>query len=436
MDGQRDVSCQEAPTLRPSALSRSNLSSALLAGYPLVFASRPFRTLFVVLLLGGTAAGMALAYVSVWAADAFEIGPRAVGTLFVASGLTGAVANPLIGLLSDRLGWRRGLVIGQLAIAALAFLGYTQARSYEVAIGLVALSGLGILGIVLAMVNDLVRALPESERRSATRVLAAERTAWSIGIILGPAVAAGIVAVAGQIRPVFVAAALFQVAAIVAVLQVRPSESQTGGPNSPRDQSAGGVPIPIFALAALVAALVLVALPAQTRNMYLPLFVTSVLGVAPSLVGPLFTVTAVCAVAAMPYVGGFADRFGSERLLYAGCVVGAAYCALQTVAVTYVPTLAIQALLGFGIALWSTTSLIYLQQLLPTRTGVAGGIYVATQQFTPVPAGLLLGPLAESSGIPSAFVATAGLSFVALAPLVLAHGALKRASSATTEAAG
>ena len=92
-------------------------------------------------------------------------------------------------------------------------------------------------------------------------------------------------------------------------------------------------------------------------------------------------------------------------------------------------------LIGFGIALWSTSSLIYLQRLLPGRAGMAGGLYVATQQFTPVVSGLLLGPIAESRGIPAAFVATAALGAVALillagCPSVARHALAARSSSA------
>jgi predicted MFS family arabinose efflux permease len=80
--------------------------------------------------------------------------------------------------------------------------------------------------------------------------------------------------------------------------------------------------------------------------------------------------------------------------------------------------------IGFGIALWSTATLIYLQRLMPGRAGMAGGLYVAVQQVTPVLSGLLLGPIAETSGIAAAFATTAALGVVALALLAVAHRAL------------
>jgi MFS family permease len=170
--------------------------------------------------------------------------------------------------------------------------------------------------------------------------------------------------------------------------------------------------------------LIMIMLPSQTRNMYLPLFVTQVLGEAPGTVGPLFTINACVAVITMPYVGAAADRFGSQRIMYVGALAGAVYCILQSLATTYTQTFVIQMLVGFGIALWSTAALIYLQRLMPENAGMAGGLYVATQQFTPVISGLLLGPVAEVSGIPMAFAITGVCSLAALALLAVGHRAL------------
>jgi MFS family permease len=437
MGGRRSA----RPRSRPGAISLNErstsasagapglarLGGALLAGYPLVFARSQFRALFLVLLLAGTASGMAMAYVAVWANETFGIGPQAVATLFVVSGLVGAAGNPLIGLLSDRFGWRRRLIVGQLALTSLAYLGYTQAMTYTAALLLVAFSGFGVMGLVLAMVNDLVRALPEDERRDAVRILSAERTAWSIGIILGPAAAAAIVTATGGTRPVFVAAALVQCLAAAMVSRVRATSGARRATGKTPDVKDSPTRWPrTVPLVALVAGLVLVLLPAQTRTMYLPLFVTGVLREPAGAVGPLFTLNAFVAVLTMPHVGSLAERFGAQRVLYLSILVGVVYCLLQSAAVTYSQTVAIQMLVGFGIALWSTSSLIYLQHLLAGRAGAAGGLYVATQQLTPVLSGLLLGPIAEAHGIPAAFAATAALGAVALVLMVSAHRALGR----------
>ena len=171
-------------------------------------------------------------------------------------------------------------------------------------------------------------------------------------------------------------------------------------------------------------ALVLIMLPTQTRTMYLPLFVTTLLREPPGMVGPLFTVTAVVATMTMPHIGAAADHFGAQRVLYLGSIVGFAYCILQAASATYPQILACQLLIGFGIALWSTSALIYLQQLMAGQAGIAGGLYVAVSQITPLLGGALIGPIAEGLGIPAAFGATAILSLVALLLLARAHRSL------------
>lgn len=385
--------------------------------------------LFLVLLVSGTAAGMALAYTAVWASESFSIGPQAVAILFVVSGLTGVIINPLLGLLSDKIGHRRYLIAGQLVLTSIAYLGYTQATTYEMALGLVAVSGLGVMGVVLAMVDDLVGGIPEVSRGEVAQILAAERTGFSIGIILGPAIAAAIVSLTGGTHAVFVTAAVIQVAACGLVFKA-PEKVSPGRPRRPATTTTAGVstraPGRKVGMGVFLVGLMLLMLPAQTRNMYLPLFVTRVLGEAPGTVGPLFTLNACVAVITMPYVGVASDRIGAHRLLYIGACAGAAYCLAQSVAGTYGQTLAIQMMVGFAIALWSAASLIYLQRLMPENAGMAGGLYVAVQQFTPVVSGLILGPVAEGAGIPMAFAVTGGLSLVALALLVLGHGILTK----------
>src|SRR5205085_6845604 len=136
----------------------SGTQRALLAGYPDVFGDRVFRRLFLILLTAGSAQGMVTSSASVWAASTFGLGPQGVAMLYVVSGIVGAIGNPLIGLLSDRIGRRRPFVIGQLVVCSLALLGYTQAHSYELALFLVAFSGFGVMGLSLTSVADAARA--------------------------------------------------------------------------------------------------------------------------------------------------------------------------------------------------------------------------------------------------------------------------------------
>lgn len=369
---------------------------------------------------------MSLAYTSVWASQTFGLGPQAVALLFVVSGAVGAVGNPLIGLGSDRLGQRAPFVVGQLIICAMALVGYTVATSYAAALVLVAFAGFGVMGLALTMVGDVVRARPELAGLRGLRILSTERTAWAMGIIVGPAAAAAIVSTSGQVKPVFAAAALVQlVAALLALRARRVAEP----PGRERDRGGEAVRPPwprrrLGALGILVVGLVFVALPAQARNIYVPLFITQVLGQPNEAVGPAFTINASVAVIAMPTMGQLADRLGAHRVLYMGIAVGFVYCTLQGLATSYLATLLIQMLIGLQISLWSTAGLIYLQQLLPDRAGIAGGLYLTVTQVTPIVSGLLLGPIAQGYGVPAAFSTTAWLLILSAALITAAHGRL------------
>jgi MFS family permease len=370
---------------------------------------------------------MAMSYTSVWAAETFGLGPQGVAMMFVVSGAAGAVGNPLLGFLSDRAGARRPFVVGQLVVTGLAYVGYAFAQQYEVGLALVAFSGFGIMGMSLASVGDHVRSEPRLGGPVGLRVLSTERTAWAMGIIVGPATAAVIVTLADGVSPVFVVAALIHAAAALLALlghEPRPrSGSLTGAPTAPV-WSLGRW----GALALLVVGLILLTLPGQTRNTYLPLFITQVLGEPRGLVGPAFALNAMTAVLVMPHMGSLASRIGAQRVLLIGAGTGFLYCALQSMSTAYLSTLFIQALIGISISLWSTASLIYLQALMPDRTGMAGGLYLTVFQITPIVAGLVLGPIAENRGVPAAFSTTAGMVLVSLAVVSLAHRLLTAGS--------
>jgi MFS family permease len=372
---------------------------------------------------------MVTSYTSVWAASTFGLGPQGVAMLYVVSGIVGAIGNPLIGLYSDRIGRRRPFVVGQLVVCSIALLGYTQAHSYEMALFVVAFSGFGVMGLSLTSVADAARARGDLEPTTVLRILSTERTAWAMGIIVGPAVAAAIVTLTGEdLRPIFVGAAGLQLLAAAWAWSLRESPPTATtraarlGAQWPRGRQA--------ALALLVLGMIFLALPAQTRNMYMPLFVTQVLGQPFAAVGPAFTINAFTAVLIMPHVGALSSRIGAQRVLYLGIGVGFVYCTLQSVATTYLVTLLIQCLIGVTISLWSTGALIYLQQLMPDRSGAAGGLYLTVQQLTPVLSGLVLGPIAEQYGIRATFSTTAALLLVSAGILIVAHRAVARPRAA------
>ena len=136
---------------------------------------------------------MALAYTAVWASDVLMLGPQAVGFLFVISGIAGAIGNPLIGILSDRIGRRRPFVIVQLIASGCAMFGYVLTTDYAIALFLVAFSGFGVMGLVLTNVGDILKSRSDFSGGRRLAILSTERAAWAMGIIIGPAAAALIV---------------------------------------------------------------------------------------------------------------------------------------------------------------------------------------------------------------------------------------------------
>lgn len=364
---------------------------------------------------------MALAYTAVWASDVLMLGPRAVGFLFVISGIAGAIGNPLIGMFSDRIGRRKPFIIVQLIASSCAMLGYVFTTNYAIAMFLVAFSGFGIMGLVLTSIGDILKTRVDLTGGRRLAVLSTERAAWAMGIIVGPALAALVVSLTEDVRLVFLGGSVLQIISVWLALGMRensamPHSRVTSSLNTP-DWTLGRKAGLFF----VVIGLIFVALPSQTRNIFVPLFITKVLFQPQSAVGPAFTINAITAVIAMPFLGALSNRIGAQRVLYMGILAGFIYCALQSVATSYPFALAIQIFIGLNIALWSTAGLFYLQQLLPDRGGTAGGLYLTVQQITPILTGLILGPIAEIYDIRTVFQVVAGAVLISAFLLVPAH---------------
>ncbi len=157
-----------------------------------------------------------------YVAQHFGAGGFVVGTLLTTSAVAGAVAAPIWGSLSDRLGRKRIVLISQ----AISLAGYVVlALSHSLALLFVARGvagfGSGGVGVTQSFIADIT---PDDQRERAYAIFGA---VFGLAIVLGPVVGGSLIGY-GFWAP-FAAAALFEAIAIAMALRFLPALGASAG---------------------------------------------------------------------------------------------------------------------------------------------------------------------------------------------------------------
>lgn len=165
--------------------------------------NRELAPMFVVLLLSQIAASALSPIIAPYARSL--LGPdshwvaTAAGAAIAATGFAGLLSSPLLGRHSDRIGYRKTLLISILGVALFTL---PQALSHSIWLFIVLRSGVGIfLGGILPAANAWIGRLYPREQRG--RVFGLASAATSFGNFLGP-LTGGIVAAHFGIPTVFI----------------------------------------------------------------------------------------------------------------------------------------------------------------------------------------------------------------------------------------
>ncbi|HEY8477894.1 MAG TPA: MFS transporter, partial [Chloroflexota bacterium] len=206
------------------------LNSPLAHGFALTFARPVYRTIFLVLLALGTNAGIFLSYTSLWARTVLDATPGLASVLFLAYGLAGSVGNTLLGIWSDRLRRRVPLIVGSTATASLAVASMAFIPSFPLAVVACALAGVNAFSPTLALASDHVRHDASLPSATAPVVIATERMAWSLGILIGPAIAAALLALTASFPSLYLTGALCIASGTLLALHLEDAPGTTGAP--------------------------------------------------------------------------------------------------------------------------------------------------------------------------------------------------------------
>lgn len=339
---------------------------------------------------------------------AFGLGNTGAGAVVSVVWLTYAVMQFPAGALVDRLGERRLLAESVLAAAA-GVGGIAVAPSLAPFVLACAVFGFGTGLFGTSRATVLARAFPENDGAAFGVVLGA----GSVGAALLP-VAGTYVAVRAGWRAAFAFAVPAYLLLGAALWRAVPPRERTAGERTLRaDASRVAAEIRRGPVVVAVAGIGLMLFVFQGLSAFLPTYLVSVKGLAPTTAGTLFAFLFVVGAVVQSIAGRLADRAGHHRVLLATTAVSV----LPLVALPLVEGVAglavVSAAIGIRLGVAPVSNAYIIAVLADEVEGTAWGL-LRTGFFVVGSTGsVVVGYLADRGLFNAAFVGLAGLTLVA-----------------------
>jgi MFS transporter, SET family, sugar efflux transporter len=319
----------------------------------------------------GVSTAVVLPFLSLFLSTEVRAGPAKVAFFLVAAPLSGVVVGMLLGRLSDRRAIRRTLLI-TAALAGAAGMELTAfVRQYWILLGL-AVTVTALAGTMFPQTFAYARqVLQRDDPARAAMGISAMRTVFSVAWVAGPPLAA-VLLNAGGFRYVYsTAAAMYLVAALVAIFWLDEVGAAPQVPADAQDALTGGRIVVLLTGTAFT----LLMCPLTLAVQALPLFIDRNLGGQPSEAG---LILGLCAALEIPFIlalGALSTRVPVRRLLYGGAACGILYYGLATTASNVALLFVAQPLNALFIAAVTGVGITYVQDMLPGQPGRASTLH-------------------------------------------------------------
>ena len=340
-----------------------------------------------------------------------------VGLVSAVSAAPRSFTGPLTGYLTDRFG-RKWFVILGAVIHIVALIGQFNSTAYLQYFLMELLAGLGI-GAWMTSSNALMADYTQLATRG--RAVALRQTSSRAGTLMGPLVA-GLVAVVGDLRDVFLFIAACKVAVIiVTLLWVRDSRAAARSEPKP---AGGGIAQRLnlamfrsrafFALIIATFSVNLVTGGTGIFRTFFPVQGANAAGLDEARVGTLIMFSGILALGAAIPAGIANDRIGRKRTLIFALLATSLTVWMMSGMSNFES--ALMAVLAFGLAeaFATGTNQVYAMDLAPhDRRGAFLGVWslsmIAGQVFGPI----VIGSVADSAGFQTAFIMVSGFLIAA-----------------------
>ena len=289
--------------------------------------------------------------------------PTVIGLLFASFGVTLLTVSIPMGAVSDRIGRRRPMVAGLVALAGSSVLfAFADELAWLFAARMVQGAADAITWVVgLALLADLYG---PNERGRVTGIV---MSGTGLAFMLGPSIGGWLYELGGISLPFLVVAGLAVVvlAGFLWLVLPPPGASRL----SVSLHSAVSVPSIVLCIAAVVAA-------SGTICMLEPVLVLQLeaIGINPGRVGSLFGIAALATSILNPLYGRLADRVGAWRLMMLGLMLAAVALPLLGRTSTFASAIVFYALEAAAIALVITPSLSFMAEASSQNGGESFGL--------------------------------------------------------------
>ncbi len=323
--------------------------------------------------------------------DRFTLSLETVGLVSLAYTGLASVSQPFFGWLADHYNTRyTGLA---LAWTAFWFATVGLAPSFPVLVGLAALAGLGSGAFHPLGALSAAAELPSRSRNTGMSIYV---TGGTIGLALGPVVGAVLYSffgVRGTALTVFPGLGV----ATWLVFQMQGRRVPAGVTPVTSRPSIPAPPIPYLALAVVIAVMMSRSWTVNVLQAFTPTWYRT-LGYPAAFYGPLATTIVLASAFGMVGSGTLADRYGRRAVIVCSLVLTVPAIVLYA-QFTGPIGFATGAALGFLSASTAPLTLLYAQQLMSGRAGLASGLVMGLGFVTGAIGVPITGAIADHVGL-------------------------------------
>lgn len=349
-------------------------------------------------------------------ATTFGVSFSLVSLAVAAKGIGTLILDLPSGVMLERFGTRKVMLLGVgVACVSLVLMGLIE--NYYVLVALRLISGGGTAMWMLSRMAYISEVIPLEVRG---RALSAFGGVSRIGVFASPAIGGFVGANFGLRTPFLLAAALAGVALVITLLYVpesrRPARSEQRRPHwrtlaqivttYRRDLFAAG------------SAQILAQMIRAGREIIVPLYAATVLGLDVAAVGVIFTVSAAIDMSLFGVAGFLQDRRGRKWASVPSMIILGVGMAMVPLATGYASLLAAAAIMGLGNGLGSGTMMTLGSDLAPRDAmGEFLGMWRLIGDGGNTGGPLVVGAVADLTGLALAAIVLAGVGALAASNL-------------------
>jgi len=367
----------------------------------------------------GLAYSFVVPFMSLWGTVAVGMSPVVFGFFMTTTSVTAIVLSTTLARWSDTHVARRTMLLIGATGGMLGYFGYAFVRDV-VTLTIIGSLGLGLASVSFSQLFAHVReelSRPENAGADSPFLMSLLRAFFSLAWMIGPAISAAVM-IRFSYRGIFLAASgLFFLFLMGVLLFVRHRPRSAAARNAPSEPLWNVLTRPV--ILAHFGGFVLTFAAFTMNMMNLPLTVTQQLGGNERNVGIIFGIAPIFEIPLMIWFGRLASQGHQIALLRFGVLMGVCYFLVLRLAGAPWHIYPMQILSAASIAVTTNISIIFFQDLLPGRTGLATSIYANAFSTGSLLGYFTFGALVSAVGHRGLFLVCAGLCATTLVIFVL-----------------